>query len=87
MKTISQLPKKKPLIRLRGALLCSLRSLREKHGLTLREVSSHTGVSHPTLARMEIGAECYLSHAIKVANFFETTVEKIWDERGAGRDE
>lgn len=79
MKTVSQLPKRKPLERKDAILHCCLRSLREKHGLTLRETAKHSGVSTATILRMETGAECNLSHAIRLADFFEATVEKIWD--------
>lgn len=79
MKTVSQLPKRAPLERESAKLHCCLRSLREKHGLRLREVAKHSGVSHATISRIEGGAECQLSQALKLANFFESTVEKIWE--------
>lgn len=81
METISQLPKRATMYDKPSKLYCCLRSLRQKHGLSLREVAKHSGVSHATLARMEAGHECCLSHAIKVADFFETAVEKIWNTK------
>jgi len=79
MKTVSQLPKRKPYEHKGATLYCCLRSLREKYSITLREVAKHSGVSHATVSRMESGMECQLSQALKLANFFETTVDKIWD--------
>lgn len=80
MKTVSQLPKpSRPLLPNVPKLYCCLRSLREKHRLSLRDVAKHSSVSTATLSRMEYGAECELTQALKLANFFETTVEKIWD--------
>jgi DNA-binding XRE family transcriptional regulator len=81
MKTVSRLPKRAAMHDKPSKLYCCLRSLRQKYGLPLREVAKHSGVSHPTLARMEAGKECCLSHAIRVADFFETTVEKIWNTK------
>lgn len=79
MKTVSQLPKKEPIFDKSAKLHCCLRSLRHKHGLPLREVAHHSGVSPATISRMEMGMECQLSQAMKLADFFETTVEKIWN--------
>lgn len=81
MKTVSELPKPKDRgqwVDKSAVFACSLRNLRERHQLTLRDVAKYSGVSVATIARIEWGAECNLSQALKLAHFFETTVEKIW---------
>lgn len=85
-RTVSQLPKRQE--RKHGKWIgrdkvfdCQLRELREKHGLTLRDVAKHSGVSVATIARAEWGAELCLSQALKLAHFFEYGIEQIWTRR------
>jgi DNA-binding XRE family transcriptional regulator len=83
MKTISQIkPKRKrePTAwkRLRKGFTCSAHELRERAGLTLRDVAQATGLSTATIQRMELGYECNTSNALVLAKFFETSVEKMF---------
>lgn len=57
---------------------CNVSFLREQRGLSLRDVEKHSGVPHPTLCRAEAGLRVNLDAALKIARFFETTVEKLW---------
>lgn len=84
MKTVSSVPPRK-LLRKQASFPgevrlfnCNLNSLREQKGLSLRDVEKHSGISHSTLCRAEAGLRIKLDAALKVARFFETTVEKLW---------
>jgi transcriptional regulator with XRE-family HTH domain len=58
-------------------LRSSLRELREKLGLTLREVSN-CGVDIASIQRAEQGFEITLTHALILAAFYEMPVQDIW---------
>ncbi len=56
-----------------------LRQLREEANLTLREVAKLTGVSVPTISRIENGdSPPHIRTALRLAEFFETTVEDLF---------
>lgn len=58
---------------------CSLRQIREAYpDITLALVASFAGVSVPTMINIEAGAEVKLGVALKIAEFFETTIDRIW---------
>lgn len=52
--------------------------LRAASGLTVREVAKHSGVSHPTVNRVERGHEPSIGNAIKLARFFERSVNDLF---------
>lgn len=52
--------------------------LREHQRLTIREMAGIVGMAPSTYFRIENGAECMLSTAIKLAKFFGVTVNDIW---------
>jgi predicted transcriptional regulator len=54
------------------------RRLRERHGVSLREVAEASGVSHATIARVEVGWVPSVENALKLAAFYELPVEKMW---------
>jgi DNA-binding XRE family transcriptional regulator len=87
MKTISAVPPRK-LLRKEGAFNghrrifhCNINFLREQKGLSLRDVEKHSGISHSTLCRAEAGLRVNLDAALRIARFFETSVEKLWTLR------
>ena len=55
-----------------------LRKLREDAGLGLREAANFIGISPATLSRIETSRDPDVHTAIKVARFYETTVEELW---------
>ena len=57
---------------------CSLNELRNKYRLSLRDVEKCTGISNATICHMEQGADCTLSNAHKVADFFGVEIKDIW---------
>lgn len=63
----------------KGSMLCvDLRRIRESRSLGLRECARASGVDAATLSRIEYGHEPDVRNAIKVAQFYEMPVEKIW---------
>jgi DNA-binding XRE family transcriptional regulator len=84
MKTISALkrkPKREPYLLKKGILNSRIRHFRQTNGLTLRDVSKASGVDVATVNRMEFGCETMLSTALKIAKFFEVTVEDLFSLR------
>jgi transcriptional regulator with XRE-family HTH domain len=81
MKTVSQLADKaqSPVNGSR------LRKLREKHGLSLRQIHEYTGVHSNIVSIIERDATSMVMHAITLARFFETTVEELFGEDVAER--
>lgn len=64
-----------------------LRQARDLHGLSLREVAAEIGIAFSYLRSVERGeSEPGVSVAIRLARFYETTVEELFgdDERRAG---
>lgn len=81
MKTVSQVKvkaKKAPASWRKKVFSCSLRDLRRKHGLTLRDVADETGLSLSTVHTVELGCSPQLLAAMAIAKFFETTVERMF---------
>lgn len=62
----------------RKVLESKLAMLREKHGLRLRTVAEHSGVSAATVNRAERGWLVDLRTALLLARFFECKVDDIW---------
>lgn len=83
MRTISTFkPKKKvPKMAASGVLNSRVREFREKHKLTLRELSAGCRVPHSTIIRMEYGCEVELTKALRLARFFETDVNSLFSLR------
>ena len=52
--------------------------LREQANLEVHEVASHAGVSKPTIYRLEQGRPPDIRSALRLAKFFETTVEALF---------
>lgn len=73
MKTVSQVKKSLPKCR-RVAML------REEAGLSLRELGSYAGVGHATVCRIESGKAPDIRTALRLAKFFETSVEDLFNE-------
>lgn len=81
MKTIGDIPAKKraePFPGIERVFKCSIKALRTQKGLTLRAVEKHSGVKNSTICRAEAGLRIELDAAIRLAQFFETAVEKLW---------
>lgn len=55
-----------------------LRAMREKLGLSLRDVENETGVNNVTLFSAEAGCEIILTSALALARFYGLSVEGIW---------
>jgi hypothetical protein len=66
-------------------LLIDFRAMRAHKGLTLRDCVAPSGMSHPTLYRIEIGAEPSLSNALLFSKFLGIPIEKIWEVRKRGQ--
>lgn len=66
----------------RAATTSPIRELREKLGLSLRDVAKRIkDVSHVTIADYELGLiDPKLSVARKLARFFGKTVDELWPE-------
>lgn len=71
MKTISQV-RKKPKERTRLAIL------REDANLTMRELAAFAGVGPATVLRVETGKAPDIRTALRLAQFFETSVEDLF---------
>jgi len=71
-KTISQLRRKTSNPRTR------IQQLREQANLGLNETADHAGVSHSTLSRIEAGRAPDICSALRIARFFETSVEDLF---------
>ena len=54
------------------------RSRYKRRRLTLQTVSMLTGISMPTLSRIEHGSNALLVHAFVLAKFYGKRIEKIW---------
>lgn len=68
--------KKNPLVHLSS----NLRSLRKKHGYTIREVESHTGISNPYLCHLEnpdIETNPSVSIVLTLAKFYQVSLTKL----------
>jgi putative transcriptional regulator len=63
--------------------ITKLKLLRLKHGLTQKQAARAIGIDDGNLSKMEAGKyEIKLDTALKIANFYDVPVEKIW-QRGA----
>lgn len=77
MKTVSQ-------VRRKGSARTRLQQLRDEANLGLRELAGYAGVSPATLTRVESGKHPDIVTALKLAQFFETSVEDLFGNlRGA----
>ena len=73
MKTISQV--RKPIAsRSRIAVLI------HESGIGIRELASFSGVSPATVSRVESGKAPDIRTAFRLARFFETTIEDLFNE-------
>lgn len=84
MKTVSSFkrrPPKVPKVAKRGVLKSYVKEFRDKHGLTLRDVSQGSQVPLATLLRMQYGCEVELTKALLLAKFFETDVNSLFSLR------
>lgn len=68
----------------RGDAASPIREMRERLGLSLRDVAAGVGgVSHVTIADYELGLiDPKLSVARRFARFFGKTVDELWPEGG-----
>ena len=71
MKTVSQV-RRKPKQRTR------LQAMREEANLGVRELAGFTGVSAPTISRVESGRTPDVRNALLLAQFFETSIEDLF---------
>lgn len=53
--------------------------LREKRGLSLRDVSKKTGIAYPTIFRIEQGRDPMWSTIVKLADFFNVSTDYLMD--------
>lgn len=64
-----------------GEIVCHLRQLRERLGLSLRDVGAAADVSHEAVGLWERGrCRPVLGTAYRVAEFFGVSVYDIWPE-------
>lgn len=59
-------------------LLVDLKAMREEHGVTLRQAQAAFGVNNSALWQAEQGCTPSLQTALRIADFVEMPVEKIW---------
>lgn len=57
---------RQPVIEALEGLPVALKVTRLARGVSQREVSRQTGVSYPTISRIEAGDDCLLSNAIAI---------------------
>ena len=57
-----------------------LAALRMDSGLTVRDMATYSGVSPATISRVEAGKPPDIRTALKLARFFETSVEDLFHE-------
>lgn len=60
-------------------LKIDLRALREAAGVTLAIAAHHTDINYQTLTQAERGGNLGLFLALKIALFYEKTVDEIWE--------
>ena len=53
--------------------------LREKRGVSLRDVSNATGIAYPTICRIEQGRDPMWSTVSKLADYFNVTSDYLMD--------
>lgn len=70
--------RQRPLREANTKLLVNLGSVRQKYGLSLRDVSGNSDIDTASLLRAEQGATPSLENALKIAKLFDIPVEKIW---------
>lgn len=73
MKTISQVRKKAP-----ERTRTRTQQLREEANLGTRELAGYAGVSPATVSRIEAGKPPDIRNALRLAQFFETSVEDLF---------
>jgi DNA-binding XRE family transcriptional regulator len=61
--------------------VCTVRSVRESLGLSLRDVERGCGVSNATICQVEAGCDVTLRHARALATFFGVSIESLWPKR------
>jgi len=79
MKTVSQVRKPVAIHRTR------VQQLRMEAGLGMRELAKYAGLSPATVSRVEAGNEPDIINALKLARFFESTVEDLFGSLLNGR--
>ena len=63
------------------ALAENLRNLRNKHGLSQKQLADAIGVSHPRISELERGhGNPTLSTLVDLAGYFSVPVSKLLDE-------
>lgn len=60
---------------------CRLRAVRNKLGLSIRDVEQGCGVSNVTVSQAEQGYDIRLSTATKLAAFFGMRIDELWSSR------
>ena len=61
-------------------LNCRILHKRTHHGLSVRDVAEGSGV-HPSLvSRAEHNFDLHITAALKIAKFFECSIEELWSE-------
>ena len=53
--------------------------LREKHGVSLRDISNATGIAYPTICRIGQGRDPMWSTVSKLADYFNVTSDYLMD--------
>ncbi len=82
MRTVTSLKAKRPRkVEMMSVLDSNVKALRLQHRLTLRDIAKVSGLTSSTISRMEHGCEATLTSALKLAQFFETTVDKLFSLR------
>jgi DNA-binding XRE family transcriptional regulator len=71
MRTVSQVRKK-------VGERTRIAALREEANLGVREMAAHCGISPATLVRVEAGKHPDIVTALRLAQFFETSVEDLF---------
>lgn len=58
-----------------------LRKLHADSGMSTNELAKAIGIKHYDIMRAEFGRAIPVTNAIKIAKFFGTTVESLWDDK------
>lgn len=66
----------------RSALITNIKNLREKHGLTQKQLAEQTGISYQTITKIEIWVikEPSVYSCLKIAKIFWVSVEGLVGE-------
>jgi transcriptional regulator with XRE-family HTH domain len=89
MQTAKQMSAKKKQRQVRwgdSGLNCRILHKRTLHNLTVRDVAEGTGIHASLVSRAEHNFDLNLTTALKIAEFFECSVEELWSTLAARKN-